>query len=130
MTLPTRRYPDLETVVERVLVNAGIAVHVSRSIPRNIRYRMPFCLIERAGGPDDGWTDRGVVLVDWLSSQPGVAKAKAEDTRDYLIRTSPLDMWPIDRAETIAGPQEIPYGDSAVMRWTTTFEIHTRRVTT
>ena len=121
-------YPDLAEVVEAVLRTAGIAEHAGGAIPTNLRYRMPFCLVERRGGPDDGWTDRGVVLVDWLSSVPDVAKAKSEATRRFLTTTSPLDMWPIDHAETLAGPQEIPYGDSAIVRWTTTFEVHARRL--
>lgn len=123
-------YPDLEEVITGLLVDADIAVHTGtgETPPTNLRYRMPFCLVARRGGPDDGWTDQAVVFIDWFSSVPGVAKDKSNDTRDYLTQTSPLLLGPIDRVQVVAGPQEIPHGDTSVLRWTTTYEVHARRI--
>lgn len=119
-------YPDIEQVLIDLLTDAAIADNADRTLPANLRYRMPFCLVERRGGPDNGWTDSPVVNIDWLSSQPGVAKAKAEATRQFL-HGDPLTLWPIDRVETVAGPQEIPHGDSSVLRWTTAYQFGCRR---
>ncbi len=120
-------YPDVEDVVLALLDVADLAEHRGRELPTNLRYRMPFVLVERRGGADDGWTDHPVVNIDVLSSQAAVAKARAEAIRDYLTG-DPLALWPIDRVETVAGPQEIPHGDTAVRRWTTTYQIGCRRV--
>jgi hypothetical protein len=120
-------YPDVEDVVLGLLASADLAEHRGRELPTNLRYRMPFVLVERRGGGDNGWTDSPIVNIDVLSSQAAVAKARAEAIRD-LLTGDPLVLWPIDAVETVAGPQEIPHGDTAVRRWTATYQIDCRRV--
>lgn len=120
-------YPDVEDVLLGLLAVANLAEHRGRELPSNLRYRMPFVLVERRGGGDIGWADSPVVNIDVMSSQPGVAKARTEAIRDYLTG-DPLALWPIDRVQTVAGPQEIPHGDTAVRRWTCTYQIDCRRV--
>lgn len=124
-----RRYPDIESVVIAALVGAELALHAGREIPSNLRYMMPFTLVERVGGPDDGITDSATVNIDVLSSSVDVAKTRSESIRDWLTGDTRSPRHPIDRAETVAGPQEIPYGDSGVRRWTTSYEISARRTT-
>jgi hypothetical protein len=109
------------------LVGAELAEHVGRELPTNLRYRMPYTLVERTGGPDDGISDTATVNIDVLSSSVDVAKQRSENIRDYLTGDARSPRHPIDRAETVAGPQEIPYGDVSVRRWTTTYQITARR---
>jgi hypothetical protein len=127
VTGPARSWPDVEDVLVGLLDAAGLADNAGRDLPANLRYRMPFVLVRRRGGTDDGRTDRAMVDVDVLSSQPGVAKTRSADIRDHLLG-DPLLLWPIDYVETVSGPQEIPHGDTSVLRWTTTYEVHCRRV--
>jgi len=120
-------WPDIENVIAGLLRAAEVAEHIGTDLPPNLRYRMPLVLVERRGGTGSSWLDSPVVLVDVLSSRPGVAKTLSNSIRD-LLTGDPLALWPIDRATVVAGPQEIPHGDSGVLRWTTTYEVETRRV--
>lgn len=120
-------YPDVEDVVLGLLVGADLATNADRELPTNLRYRLPFVLVERRGGADNGWTDSPVVNIDVLSSQESVAKQMSGDIRKFLTG-DPLALWPIDRVQTVAGPQEIPHGDTAVRRWTCSYQIDCRRV--
>lgn len=126
MTSPVRTYPDVETELIRLIRTQNITEHIGREIPTNLRYRLPYVVVQRQGGADDRRSDFATVVVDVLTSKPDVAKTLSQRIRSYLTG-SPLDLWPIDRVETNTALQEIPFGDSDVRRWTSTYQIVFRR---
>lgn len=80
------------------------------------------------GGSDDRISDHPRVDVEVFGATRAVAKPLAETIRQRLIsgghRTA---HGVIDRATTEVGPQEIPYEDPDVRRWSATYRLSTRR---
>jgi hypothetical protein len=80
------------------------------------------------GGSDDRISDHPRVDVEVFGATRAVAKPLAETIRQRLIsgghRTA---HGVIDHATTEVGPQETPYDDPDVRRWSATYRLSTRR---
>lgn len=122
-------WPDIERVVIGLIRDRRIAEHVDRELPGNLQYRMPFVLVERAGGDSNRLSDHPTVMVDVLTSRPDVAWNVSQRIR-ALLAGDPLAIWPIDWVEVVGFFQPVPAPSSAVGRWSSTFRIGLRRIAT
>lgn len=128
MTAPTREFPDVEAVLIALIQAAGIVTQVGGDLPENLQYRMPFALVVRSGGNDNGVSDFPTVDVELYTSLKTDGKQLSERLRQHLTR--PMPGWPLDRIETIGAITEMPFGGRNVRRWSNTFRVATRRITT
>lgn len=128
MTGPTRDFPDVETVLIALIQGSGIVAQVGADLPENLQYRMPFALVVRSGGGDDGISDFPTVDVELYTNLKTDGKRLSEHLRQRLTR--PMPGWPLDRIETVGAITELPFGGRNVRRWSNTFRATTRRVTT
>lgn len=101
-------------------------------IPDDLQTRLaadrPVIRVRVVGGSDDRISDHPRVDVETFGPTRAVSKPLAETIRQRLLagghRTA---HGVIDRATTEVGPQEIPYDDPDVRRWSATYRLSTRR---
>lgn len=80
------------------------------------------------GGGDDRISDHPRIDVETFASTRAVARPLAETIRQRLISGGHRTVHGvIDHATTEVGPQEIPYDDPDVRRWSATYRLSTRR---
>lgn len=134
---PSRRYPDVETVVQDMLAElVGGTSHVGSETPSDLQARLPFVRVTRYGGADDGITDNADIDVDCYGSRRSATLRLAEQVRELLTRGSHVvssdgAQVVVDRVATILAPFQPPDdGDPAVRRFTASYSVRARRTPT
>lgn len=99
------RFPNVEDVLCEML--ADLAPTVTRRSPK---IDPPFIFIRRAGGNNDGVTDRPVVRVEVLAGTRDESEDIAADVRDRILESGCTNVGGvlIDTASEITGTQQIP----------------------
>jgi hypothetical protein len=124
-----REYPDVETVVVGLLIDSGIVTGAgTNDLPGNVAYRLPYALVQRAGGDDNGVSDFPTVDIEVYAAQRVNGRHLCERIRQYLTGGG-RPPYPLDRVETVGAVTELPYGGRRIRRWSNTYRITTRRIT-
>lgn len=124
-----RQYPDIETVLVGLLLESSILQGAgTNDLPGNLAYRLPYGLVLRAGGDDDGVSDYPTVDVEIYAAQRVNGRALCEQVRQYLTGSG-RPPYPLDRVETVGAITELPYGGRHIRRWSNTYRVTTRRIT-
>lgn len=123
-----REFPNVEALIVALIDTTGLVAGVGSDLPQNLQYRLPYVLVVRSGGPDDGVSDFPLVDAEVYAARKANGRRLSEQIRQRLLRDLPG--WPIDRIETVGAIQELPFGTRNVRRWTNTFRVTTRRITT
>lgn len=121
MTAPVLTvFPDAEHAVCDLLADLGTC---GTETPASLQSALPYIRVARTGGADDLVTDTASVSVDVFASGATEAMAVAEQARQRLTlgpflaglqyRTA---HGRIDRARTVAAPQQLPPTDSDNLR--------------
>jgi hypothetical protein len=96
--------------------------------PSNLQTAMPFVRVTRIGGSDTRIFDDPRVDIDAFAGTREAAYVLAEACRQRLInyphRTS---LGLIDLVTTDAGPHEVPWGDTTVRHFTSSYSLSARR---
>lgn len=120
---PLTAFPDIESAVMELLADLATNGTVAPS-----DLTAPFNRITRYGGADNFITDTARVDVDSFAPTRQVAYALAESVRQRMLGFPwVLTNAVIDRVSTDAGPHEVAWGDPNVRRFTTAFQVLTRR---
>lgn len=127
----TDAWPDVAQVLRGLLEPvAGGAGRVGSVRPTNLAESMPFVLAYRYGGADNGTYDSPSVAVDVYAATKAQGVALAEHCRQVLLEAPYSDAqqarW-VDDVVTLSAPIEIPYGDSSVRCWASTYRLSMRR---
>lgn len=135
MATPLAPFPDVEETL--IVLLADIDAEGGTSLPADIKEHLPFLFVYRFAGSDDRITDRAVVGVDILIAGNVVAAraagvALAEQVRQRLIAAPHVvtvvdDVVVIDNVTTAEAPHEVPYGDSGIRRWVSSYTVSLRR---
>jgi hypothetical protein len=134
----TRRWPDIETVLQDLLAPfVGGADHVGSETPDDLQDWLPFVRVNRIGGGDDGiHTDTAAVDVDVFGTRRTPTWALAEEIREFLLAT-PLVLATeagdvvVDRVTTDVAPFQPPGNpDENVRRFTSSYTASFRRART
>lgn len=126
---PLAVFPDVEDALLTLIADLGDA---GTFTPSDLKDRLPFHLVYRFAGADDGVTDRATVGIDTFDAKRQTGKPLAEQVRQLVIATPHVvvtDAGPvvIDFARTAEAPHEVPYGDSMVRRWVSSYVVTLRR---
>lgn len=126
----TGAYPDAEQAIADLISGSGLlnAVGVGDSPPSNVAYRLPYGLVYRSGGADDGITDAALVDVEVYVHQRSNGRDLSEQIRQRLV-TPGRPPYPLDRITTVGAIQELPSGGRHIRRWTATYRVAARRTT-
>ena len=133
-------WPNVEVALT-VLLTDALSLEDGRAgtqRPSELKAAMPFVLVYRYGGGDDGTTDYPKIGVEVFASTYREGTALAEASRQVLLAAPHVITVPedddepehrvvIDRVETGEAPVEAPYGADDVRRFTATYTVHTRR---
>lgn len=93
--------------------------------PANLQAALPFIRVTRRGGPDDHVSDYPRVDVDVFAATRAAGVALSSTIRDHL--RFGFSITGVDRVVTESSAQELPWEDPGVRRWTSTFQVVTRR---
>lgn len=128
-------FPDFARAASALLATVPTldAAHVGLVRPpaEDFKKKLPFVATYRIGGGNDGITDDALMVLDVFAATYPVGFALAGRCVAALAAsplTVVLDSKPvlIDDA-SVSTPNEVPYGDSAVRLWTTTYRWSARR---
>lgn len=94
-----------------------------------------FILVYAFTGSDDRITDTPRVGIDVFAPTRTIGLPRAEAVRQRMLAaphavTTPSGVVVIDSVRTGQRPVEIPYGDSQVRRWESSYTVELRRPTT
>lgn len=128
-------FPDVESALVDLLTDlVGHPDDVDTVIPDDLQARVfatpprPVIRIRCIGGSDDVISDYPRVDIEVFASTRAAGQPLAEAIRQRMIygghRTA---HGVIDRAITEVRPQEIPYDDPDVRRWSATYRVSMRR---
>ena len=126
---PLAPFPDIEAAfIARLngIITAGTFASA------DIKSRMPYALVYRFAGGDNGLEDRAVVGVDVYAGTRSQGLPLAEQVRQSLTATPfyvtvGTDTVVVDSVTTAEAPHEVPYGDTAIRRWVSTYTVTLRR---
>lgn len=130
--MTVRRYPNIARLVAGQLVAAGLipAGRIGTETPATLDTQLPFIRVRRVGGASDHINDYPTVDLEVFHNTAVNGESLAELVRQHLT-TPGLPAVPlrgvIDTVEVIAGPQELPWADTRVRRYGTTYRITARR---
>ena len=129
MADPWAAFPDVEETLRELL--SPVAT-VGTFIPVDLKDRLPFIRPYRFAGSDDRITDRAMVGIDVFTGKRDAGVELAERVRQLLIAaphavTTSDGVVVVDNVSTAEAPHEVPWGDSAVRRWTATYAVALRR---
>jgi hypothetical protein len=123
-------WPDTYVAVSGAIDDLGTVGAQTPADPDGNYDWLPFIRVTYAGGPDDGITTTPTVFVDVFADGRGAASTLAGKIRQRMLN-GPHDIDGsalIDHAGTVAGPSEVPYGDTTkVRRYAATYQIQMRR---
>lgn len=120
-------YRNTRTVIAGLLRTSGVIRQVDIALPGNLAYRLPFGLVLRSGGNDDGVSDFATIDVEVYVPQQIAGDVLSEEIRQYLTGGGRRPPYPLDRVETIGAITELPYAGRGVRRWSNTYRVATRR---
>lgn len=119
-----------------------VCAYLDRIAPGNVRPEMPpnppvpFVVVTRVAGSDDGVTDYAVIDVEFFHSNISLAADLAADghERMRLMKSRgpvPVNGIPvqIDRLVTEDGPHPLAYGDENLRRFVARYRIESRIIT-
>lgn len=86
-----------------------------------------FVRVQLINDPDDFFTRFAEVNIECFASTRSVAYDVSEEIRDVLLSSRNLGGVVMDRIETTSGPKRVPWDNSNVRRFLSTYKIHTRR---
>lgn len=122
-------FPSAEDAVLVLLDDLGAA---GTYLPADLHARLPFHLVYRFAGRDDGLTDFPVVGVDTFAPTRVQGQDLAERARQRLT-AAPHQVTVdglvvvLDDVRTAEGPHEVPYGDARTRRWVASYTVELRR---
>jgi hypothetical protein len=126
VTVPFRRFPDVQReLVDDLAVLVG-ADHVAIETPAELAAALPFVRVLRIGGSSDRFNDVAVVEVDVFAATYTDGEPLAEQVRQRLVGPPP-PVPRLDRIDCEIAPRELPWGDGTVRRWNATYHITSRR---
>lgn len=122
-------WPDWYVATQPVLASLGTVGAETPPDPDGVYSWLPFIRLEYLGGPDNGITTTGTLLVAVFAASRSAASQLAGRVRQRLINTPHIVAGAvIDDVETITGPTETPYGDKNKVRmYTATYLARMRR---
>ncbi len=117
-------FPDLERILVDYLSALAPAGDVT---PSNLD--TPFICVQRAGGGDDGLTDRARIEIACYAPSRRQSQALAESVRQYLLACDGNNLAGVhfDQVLTEAQAGRIPYANEDARRITATYRISLRR---
>ena len=129
MSAPLAVWPDVELLVVELLKPTGNAGGWK---PADLTDQLPFRHVYRFAGADDGITDRPVIGIDTFAVTRHAGWLLAQQDRQLLLATPhaiTVDQTTkvIDTVTTSEAPHEVPYGDSQVRRWVSSYTVSLRR---
>lgn len=125
------KFPPAPEVLASLLEQIATA---QTQVGADLKSVMPMYRTYRFGGGDNGITDLPLLGVDAFAGTYAEAEDLAEEGRQLII-AAPHNVVTddgvvvIDRAYTIEGPHEVPYGDSGVRRIVASYALQLRRAT-
>lgn len=129
-------WPNVEEAVTALLEQA-LAIpdgRVGTQRPEQLLSRLPFLLVYRFGGGDDGVTDVAELGVEVFASSYAEGQPLAEAARQALLAAAATAVTvpsgrrvSVDDVVTLTAPVEAPYGGDDVRRWTATYRVSVRR---
>lgn len=131
MSTPLEVFPDVEDAVVELLAGLGTS---GTQLPVDLKVSAPFHLVYRFAGRDDRITDSAVIGIDTFAATRAIALPLAEQVRQRLLAAPHVVTLPggagvvvIDNVSTSEAPHEVPYGDSDVRRWVSSYTVTLRR---
>lgn len=123
-------YPDIEDAISDFLVDLGqTGTYKPDDLTAVIKGDGVFHLVYRFAGADDGITDVPLIGIDTFASKRSTGWAAAELVRQRMTaapHTINGDIV-IDTVRTSEAPHEVPWGDSSVRRWVSSYFVSYRR---
>lgn len=126
MTALLPGWPDAEAAVLAV-VNPAVTVNAGTVTPADFTGKLPFALVQRIGGADDGVTDYPVIAVTVFGSSRASAWAVAESCRQHILASPGGPGVLIDSAETVTPSQQVPDPNTNLRVVTATYRLGLRR---
>lgn len=121
-------YVDIELALCTLIAPLVGEDNVAPVRPKSFEGRLPFVLVYRYGGADDGLTDRAEIGIDVHSETRGQGWPLASAIRELLTASwHSVDGVVIDRVTTDSAPYEVPFGDEGVRRWVSEYTVTSRR---
>lgn len=118
-------FPDQEAAVIELISDLGT---VDVTTPNDLQANLPFIRVGRIGGTDDRFTDAGHVDVDCFAVQRSDASALAALVHQRMLSfPHVLSDCVIDGVTTDASPNEVPWANTAIRRFTASYRVTARR---
>ena len=130
-------FPDVEHALTVLLADLGTT---GTFLPADLHAEgvMPFHLVGRFTGSDDRITDRAIIGIDTFAGTLGDGRPAAEQVRQRMLAAphavtipatvdTPEHVVVIDSAVTGEAPHEVPWGDSTIRRWVSSYTVTLRR---
>lgn len=122
-------FPDLEVATKLLIADLGTT---GTTTPADLAGSLPFLRVVRFGGGDDRFTDSARIDIDAFEETRPVARLLAETVRQrllsypHVVSSDGLTIV-IDRVDTLTGPQEVPWGNPGLRRFTASYTLSARR---
>lgn len=121
-------FPDVEQAVISLLTGLGTA---DTETPSNLVANLPFIRVNRIGGTNDRITDAARVDVNIYAVKRTDAATLAETVRQRMLSYPHVITIPVacvlDDVITDVAPNEVPWGDPAIRRFTSSYRVTARR---
>lgn len=117
---------DIEAAVIALIADIIPAATIA---PPDLGSMGPFARVSRFGGSDNLITDTARVDVDCFAATRAEAYAAAEQVRQRLLCAPHVidTVGTIDRAATLTSPNEVPWADPNLRRFTASYSLTSRR---